>query len=151
VTVDYVRLAELLTERLRPVLPIGMAVDVATPEYVDHLGARHLGGPRLRHEMGVVVVSSADGPGRRMIQLGPFPPEQPGELDIELIAIALSDIADEASETTTNRYEADAAVEGGDIRVWFGLVPPGPTSAPWRAFVPELPSVPIPMAGAEGA
>jgi hypothetical protein len=106
--VDYVRLAGLLTERLRPVLPVGMAVDVGTPEYVDHIAARRFGGPRLRHAMGVVVVSSADGPG--------------------------------------DRYEADAAVDGADIRVWFGLVPPMAT-LPWRAVLPELPSIPIPTAG----
>jgi len=57
---------------------------------------------------------------------------------------SLTQIADEASEVTTDRYECDVAFEGGRIRLWFGLCPQTPPDvADWREVLPELPPIPL--------
>jgi hypothetical protein len=56
---------------------------------------------------------------------------------------ALNDIASEVSEATHDNYEWDAEIEGGEIRLWFGHVPPGSPDGPWREVVPELEPIPL--------
>jgi hypothetical protein len=118
VEIDYERLAELLADRLAPALP--GAVSIA---------------PR-----GDTLVTSGF-----LIHLRPTE----GVWDrweplIDTIANALEQIEDDASEATAERYESDLAVEQDQLRIWFGLVPPGTTDGAWRDVLPEL--APIPLA-----
>jgi hypothetical protein len=57
------------------------------------------------------------------------------------VAAALSGIADEASEASTEHYDGDAEVDGDRLRIWFGLVEPGIAGADWRGRLPELPAI----------
>ena len=63
--------------------------------------------------------------------------------DDRQIAVLLSDIADEASEHTTERYEGDAVIDGDSLRIWFGAVPPGSRDRPFRDVLPELEPIPL--------
>ncbi|HEY2787957.1 MAG TPA: hypothetical protein VGI72_00810 [Gaiellales bacterium] len=56
---------------------------------------------------------------------------------------ALNDIATEVGEATTDHYEEYAEIDGGEIRIWFGLVPPGSPEGVWRDVVPELEPIPL--------
>jgi hypothetical protein len=141
--VSYLGLAAALVERIQPVLPEAIRLRVAGPAEVEALNDRWARAPfkqpAHRHDMGLVVLSFVRRAETRWIQVGPFGESGPGVLDIWEVRQALSDLADEASEETTDRYEADAEVEGPAMRVWFGLVPPGsPQGGPWRDVVPEL-------------
>jgi hypothetical protein len=55
----------------------------------------------------------------------------------------LNDIATEVGEATTDHYEEYAEIDGGEIRIWFGLVPPGSPEGAWRDVVPELEPIPL--------
>ncbi len=143
--VSYLRLAELLVERLRPVLPARMRLRIASEAEVDEMNARNVrmapGFPGYRHDRGVVVVAFEGDPGLRVIHVGPFEAEP--EFDHWVVTQALSDVADEASEETHDRYESEAAIAEGAVRIWFGLVPPRSPDGPWRDVVPELEPIPL--------
>jgi hypothetical protein len=87
--------------------------------------------------MGMTVVITTSDVAERMAQSP--------EVGVDgCIAQLLTGIADEACDHTTDRYEADAEIDGDRLRLWFGLVPPGSGDAPrWRDVLPEL--APIPM------
>lgn len=143
--ISYLRLAELLIERLRLVLPACMHIRIATAAEVAEMNARNArfapGFPAYHHDRGVVIVSF-DGDSRRsVIHVGPFGADL--ELDSWVVSDALSGIADEACEETHDYYESDAEIESDAIRVWFGLVPPGSPEGPWREVVPELTPIPL--------
>lgn len=60
------------------------------------------------------------------------------------IGNSLTQIADEASEATTDRYECDFAFDGDAIRLWFGLVTRAPPlEVDWSDILPELPPMPL--------
>jgi hypothetical protein len=143
--VSFLRLAELLLERLRAVLPARMSMRIATAAEVTEMNASNArfapGFPAYHHARGVVIVSFDGDPGRRVIHVGPFGAEL--ELHSWMVSDALSGIADEASEETHDYYESDAEIEDGAIRIWFGLVPPGSPEGPWREVVPELAPIPL--------
>ena len=61
----------------------------------------------------------------------------------------LNDIATEVGEWTTDRYEEDAEIRDGQIRLWFGRVPRGSPEGACCDVVPEL--APIPLAAITSA
>jgi hypothetical protein len=139
--ISYLRLAELVVERLLPALPVGMQLSVATAAEVEAIRGLD---PAFHYEMGVLVVSFETGPSRRVVQLGPYYSAPPAAFDdVERVAIALRDIADEACEETHDYYQSDAEIENGTIRIWFGIVPHGSPEGPWRDVVPELQPMPL--------
>jgi hypothetical protein len=136
----FVALAEALVKRLGPVLPLGLTLAVASRSEVDTIRGRD---PAFHHEMGVLVVSFESKPAR-VIQLGPYFAEPPATFDADRVRIALSDIADEAGEGSSDRYEGDGALVGDDVRIWFGVVPSGSGDhRRWREVAPELSPIPI--------
>jgi hypothetical protein len=124
VGLDFERLAALLQERLQPVVPSGV---------------------RLRAEGAVVVMSTEGFQGWTILSLDYNALE--GSIEEALddpIGNSLTQIADEASEATTERYEGDFAFEDGGIRIWFGAAPrTPPPDADWRDLLPELPPIPV--------
>jgi len=50
---------------------------------------------------------------------------------------------DEAEGHVRRRYETDAALESGELRLWFGRLGPADAEPPWRGVVDELPAVPV--------
>jgi hypothetical protein len=47
------------------------------------------------------------------------------------------------SGESTRRDGVHAETEGGEIRLWFGLVPPGSPEGQWRNVLPELAPTPL--------
>jgi len=124
VGIDFERLAALLQERLQPVVP---------------------GGVRLQTD-GALVAMWTDGfQGLTILTLDYNARE--GSIEDALadpIANWLTQVADEASEATTDRYECDFAFKDGGIRIWFGTAPrTPPPGAEWRDLLPELPPIPF--------
>ena len=138
--VDYLRLAEVLIERLRPAVPARMVMRIATVAEVAEMNARNArlahGFPAYHHARGVVILSFEGDPGLRVIHVGPFGTE--AEFDVCAVSDALRDLSDEISEETHDNHESEVAIEDGAIRIWFGLVPPGSPEGSWRDVVPEL-------------
>lgn len=148
VDVDFERLAALVCERLAGALPAGMAVaPIGDGEYEQLVLRRWRvahGGPPVLRERGIIVVAFSSHSGRRIIQVGPYDPEGPADLDPDRVGEMMSDVADEACEHTADRYEGDAAIEGDRLRIWFGLVPTGSGDAlRWRDVLPELEPIPL--------
>jgi hypothetical protein len=157
------RLAELLVDRLGPALPEGVVASLATEEDLDRVRSLHA---RLRDAWGpddspypeygradgVLCVSVPPSPSRRIVPLTVeherlFTDDALSDAVIQ----ALNAVADEASETSTDHHECDAAVEDGELRIWFGVVPPKTPSGPWRAVVAELTPIPLDEITADGS
>ena len=122
--IDYERLAELLADRLAPALPSSVSLV----------------------SVGDTLVASSFPPTLTLMrldyrELGHVPDRWESLMDA--IANALDQIEDEASEATADRYESDFAVEEEQLRIWFGLVPPGTMETAWRHVLPELVSIPL--------
>ena len=131
--VSYLRLAEVLIERLRPVLPVRMVMRIATVAEVAEMNYRHDGG--------VVIVSFEGDRGWTVIHVGSLGTSD--EFDADQLNERLSSIADEASHETHDYYESDAEITSDAIRIWFGRVPPGSPEGSWRDVVPELAPIPL--------
>ena len=156
-TIDLVRLAELLVDRLGSALPQGVVAGTATEEDLEAVRAMHtrMGAhrplgfpapPEYGHADGVLCISLPPSPSRRIIAL--TLEHQRIFTDVELrdaVVEALDDVADEASEASADHHECDAAVEGDRLRIWFGTVPPGTPQIhpPWREVVVELAPIPL--------
>jgi hypothetical protein len=124
VRIDFERLATRLQERLQPVVPSGV---------------------RLRAEGAAVVMWTEGFQGRTILRLDYNALEGSIEEALEdPIGSSLRQVADEASEATTERYECDFAFGGDEIRIWFGAAPrTRPPDAEWRELLPELPAIPF--------
>jgi hypothetical protein len=118
VEIDFERLATLLADRIAPAIPDAVSIVPRGNTLVTSGFRIHL------QPMG--------GVGDRWESL------------MDAIGNALEQIEDEASEATADRYESDFAVEAEQLRIWFGLVPPGTKDTAWRDVLPEL--APIPLA-----
>jgi hypothetical protein len=82
--------------------------------------------------------------GRTVLSLDNDRANEAGPLDEWLddpIGNMLTQVADEASEATTDRYESDFAIEAEVVRLWFGRVPPTSRTHERRDVLPELPSL----------
>jgi hypothetical protein len=115
-------LAESLANRLAPALPAGLRL------FVDDRGILTISDERTRR---IVTIGVSSVPG--------------WDLDSVLVRVAdaLNDIATEVGEATTDHYEEYAEIEGGEIRLWFGLVPPGSPEGQWRNVLRELAPIPL--------
>jgi hypothetical protein len=124
VPIDFERLARLLEKRLQPVVPSGV---------------------RLWAQGAVVVMSTEGFQGWTILTLDYNALEESIEEALDdPIGNSLTQVADEASHATTERYEGDFAFEDGAIRIWFGAAPrTRPPEADWRDLLPELPSIPF--------
>jgi hypothetical protein len=80
-------------------------------------------------------------PSQRVIQVGPYGAH--AEFGSDRLNETLTDIADDASEETHDYYESDAEITSDEIRVWFGVVPPGTPEGSWRDVLPELQPIPL--------
>ena len=122
--IDFERLATLLQQRLQPVVPSGVL---------------------LQADGRVVVMWTEGFQGRTLLTLDYNALEESVEQALEdPIGKALTQVADEASEATTDRYESDFAFEDGGIRIWFGAAPhTPPPDVEWRELLPELPPIPF--------
>jgi hypothetical protein len=124
VWIDFERLATLLERRLQPVVPSRV---------------------RLRAEGAVVVMWTEGFQGRTRLTLDDN--AHAGNVEEALedpIGTSLTQVADESSEATTDRYECDFAFEDDGIRIWFGAAPrTRPPDVKWRDLLPELPPIPI--------
>jgi hypothetical protein len=124
--VDYERLAELLEEPLQPVVP-------------DRI--------RLRRDGATLTMWTEGFQGLTLLSLTyNAHVNVSGQVEESLedpIGNLLTQVADEASEATTDRYECDFAFGGDVIRLWFGLAPPTPATNEWRDVLPELPAIPL--------
>jgi hypothetical protein len=110
------RLAEALADRLSPRLPAGL---------------------EMRAEGDAVLVYA--GGARSMVI-----PVRPFSDDAEAVEAALDVLLaarDEAEGHARRRYETDASLESGDLRLWFGPLGPADAEPPWRGVVDELPAV----------
>jgi hypothetical protein len=127
--VDFDRLANLLQARLDPALP-------------DRV--------RVRAARGRLVVWTEGFRGWSELLLdftelgGPAPPTD----FAWSLHNGLTQLADEASDATANRYDYDIEVENGVVRLWFGRIPNTPPPPPSRHVLPEL--EPIPLAAFTG-
>jgi hypothetical protein len=123
VEVDFYKLARLLEERLQPAVPSGV---------------------RLQAE-GATLVMWTDGfRGRTHLALDYNAGEGGVEESLEdPIGNSLTQIADEASEATTDRYECVFAFASEAIRLWFGQCPETspPADTDWSEVLPELPEI----------
>jgi len=124
VNVDHEMLARLLEERLQPVVPSRV---------------------RLRAEGPMLVMWTQGFQGWTQLRLDYNAGEGSVEESLEdPIGNSLTQIADEASEATTDRYECDFAFEDGAVRLWFGRAPrTPPAAAEWSELLPELPPIPF--------
>jgi len=124
VEIDYQRLACLLADRLAPALP----------------------GPVSLVPVGATLVASSRPPALILMRLDygavGHDPDRWKSL-LEALGNALEQIEDEAGEATADRYESDFAVEEEQLRIWFGVVPPGTIDTAWREVVPELRPIPL--------
>lgn len=122
--IDFERLATLLQQRLQPVVPSGV---------------------RLRADGAVVVMWTEGFQGWTRLTLDDNALAGGVEEALEdPIGSSLTQVADEASEATTDRYESDFAFEDGGIRIWFGAAPrTPPADVEWRELLPELPPIPF--------
>jgi hypothetical protein len=124
VRIDFESLATHLERRLQPVVPSGV---------------------RLRAEGAVVVMWTEGFQGWTALTLDDNALAGGVEEALEdPMGNWLTQVADEASEATTERYESDFAFEAGGIRIWFGTAPrTPPPDVEWRDLLPELPSIPF--------
>jgi hypothetical protein len=124
VRLDYQMLARLLEARLQPVVPSGV---------------------RLRADGPMLVMWTEGFQGCTRLRLDYNAGEGSFEESLEdPIGNSLTQIADEACEATTDRYECDFTFEGGAVRLWFGRAPRTPPAATeWSDLLPELPSIPL--------
>ena len=112
------RLAEVLADRLSPRLPAGL---------------------EMRAE-GDAVLVYVGGARSMVIPVRPFgDAAEAAEAVIDVLLAA----RDEAEGHARRRYEADAALEEGELRMWFGRLDPLDAEPPWRGVVDELPAVPV--------
>ena len=112
------RLAEVLADRLSPRLPAGL---------------------EMRAE-GDAVLVYAGGARSMVIPVRPFgDAAEAAEAVLDVLLAA----RDEAEGHARRRYEADAALEEGELRMWFGRLDPLDAEPPWRGVVDELPAVPV--------
>jgi hypothetical protein len=116
------RLAQLLVERVAPAMPTPLALTV------DRSGALSITDERTDHVVTVAFSSLAG-----------------WDADAVLVRLtdALNDIATEVGEATTERYEQDIDLDGGEIRLWFGPVPGGSKDGAWREVLAELAPIPV--------
>jgi hypothetical protein len=145
-------LAELIVARLIPALPDGVVARPATEADIGDLRRVRARTPDPGFPTppeyglvnGVLVVHAQPPPARRIIAI------TYGDQRIlteEHLAIAVNEalqaVTDEASEASADRYESDASVENGRLRIWFGVVPSGRSPGRWRDIVAELDSIPL--------
>ncbi len=112
------RLAEVLADRLSPRLPAGL---------------------EMRAE-GDAVLVYAGGARSMVIPVRPF---ADGAEAAEAVLDVLLAARDEAEGHARRRYEIDAALESGELRMWFGRLDPADAEPPWRGVLDELPAVPV--------
>jgi hypothetical protein len=115
-------LAALVVDRVAPALPTHVTLTVADP------GVLAISDPTTRWEITV-----------ELSHVGGWSPD---DVLVRVVG-ALNDIATEVGEATTDRYEEYAEIDGAEIRIWFGLVPPGSPEGEWRDIVPELEPIPL--------
>jgi hypothetical protein len=150
---NFAVLAELLVARLTPTLPDGVSVRQGTQGDAEDLRPSHAvwrvpgfpTPPQYDLGDGVIIVHVRPPPARRLI---PINLSHHRTLSDEALAMmvdeALQAVADEASEASAEHYESDAAVDAGQLRLWFGLVPPETAQGrQWREVIAELPAIPI--------
>lgn len=112
------RLAGAIADRLSPALPAGLE-------------------PRAERD---AVVLYAGGARNMVIPVRPF--GDSGEA-VEAVVDVLLAARDEAEGHTQARYETAVVVDGDVVRLWFGRLDPVTSEPPWRAVLPELPSLPL--------
>jgi hypothetical protein len=120
------RLAGALAERLSAVLPAGLQA----------------------HAEGDAVVLYTSDVRSMVIPVRPF---GDGVEAAEAAHDVLLAARDEAEGHVRRRYEAAAATEDGQVRVWFGRLDPADAEPPWRGVVAELPAIPFALLVDEGA
>jgi hypothetical protein len=120
------RLARALAERLSAAVPMGLAI---------------------RAEADAAVIY-ADGIRSMVIPVRPFADgAEAAQAAIDVLLAA----RDEAEGHAGRRYESAVALEGDDVRVWFGPLEPPTAEPPWRNVLDELPAVPVALLLEEGA
>jgi len=112
------RLAGAIADRLSEALPAGL---------------------EPRAERDAVVLYAGDA--RSMVI--PVRHFRDGREAVEAVVDVLLAARDEAEGHTRTRYETAAAVDGDIVRLWFGRLEPVTSEPPWRAVLPELPSLPL--------
>jgi hypothetical protein len=147
--VDFPRLAELIAERVRPQLPDGLVVEIAEAEYLEALSRRRANLPApfahifsMSPDDGVLRAWNPPDPAGRIIRMRhDGSPTATADAISGSVSEALSGIADEASELSTDHFDGDARVDGDRLRLWFGRVEPGVVGVDWRERLPELPAI----------
>jgi hypothetical protein len=122
--IDFERLASLLETRLQPIVPTGVCV---------------------RAEGSALVMWTEGFQGRTILALDYKDGEGGVEESLEdPLGNSLAQIADEASEATTERYECGLAFEHDRIRLWFGRAHYSvPAVSDLRELLPELSPIPF--------
>jgi hypothetical protein len=150
-TIDLARLAELLVTRLNAALPDGVVARQGTDDDIM-LRMEALEGPPPGFPTppvydltdGVLVLHVPPPPARRVIALT-YNHDRVFTDDhiAQAVDEALMGVADEASEASADHYESESAVEGDQLRIWFGVVPARTPPGRWRDIVSELSPIPL--------